>query len=58
MTCYRVWFMDGSAMLIDAENPDEAIEAAEHEARAQDFRRSYKSRTAKRLECLDEEGNN
>jgi len=55
MKCYRCWFMDGSALLVNAENQDEAIEQAEHIAKAQDFRRSSKARTVKRVECLDTE---
>ncbi|GAI70403.1 hypothetical protein ES703_59618 [subsurface metagenome] len=55
MKCYRVWFMDGSAMLVDASNEDEAIDMAEHKAKASSFKRSYSSTTAKRVECLDTE---
>ena len=53
MKCYRVWFWDGSAMLVDAESPHLAIKKAEYLAAKQDFRRSHKSRTAKWTECLD-----
>jgi len=47
--------MDGSAMLVDASNEDEAIDMAEHKAKASSFKRSYSSTTAKRVECLDTE---
>jgi hypothetical protein len=54
MKCYRVWFMDGSAMLVDAESSHLAIREAERLAAKQDFKRSYSSRTARWCECLDE----
>lgn len=54
LSCYRVWFMDGSALQVDAESKKEAIDKAVHLALGQDFRRSYRSRTVKRVECLDE----
>ena len=30
MKCFRVWFRDGSAMLVDAESEEEAVEKAEN----------------------------
>ena len=55
MKCYRVWFWDGSAVLVDAESPHLAIKEAELLAAKQDFRRCTKSRTAKWAECLSPE---
>lgn len=56
MKCYRVWFKDGSAMLVDAESSSLAIKEAERLASELDFKRSDKSRTTKSTECLDDKG--
>ena len=53
MKCYRVWFRDGSAMIVDAESPSLALKEAELLAAKQGFRRGSMSRIAKSTECLD-----
>jgi len=52
MKRYRVWFMDGSALEVEASNDDEAISRAEHIAKRQSFRHSTSAWTAKRVEYL------
>ena len=38
MHCYRVWFEDGTARLVDAESPDDARRLAVERARDDGFR--------------------
>ena len=47
--CYRVWFADRSAILVDAESrPDAAMKA--HKI---DYENTGEIRTIKKIECLD-----
>lgn len=52
MKCYRVWFKDGTARLIDAPSLDKAIDEAVQQAK-QENRIGY-SVMVKAVECLDE----
>ncbi len=48
LKCYRVWFKDDSAILVDATDETEAKRVAMHNAR----RGAFSSRTVKKVECL------
>jgi hypothetical protein len=50
MRCYRVWFVDDSALLVDAESPKEARELARNLAKQQGGETEVE-----RIECLDSE---
>lgn len=49
LKCYRVWFRDGSAVLVDAESPGQAREGALLIARGN----GDPSPSVARIECLD-----
>jgi hypothetical protein len=48
LKCYRVWFKDDSAVLVDATDETEATRVAMHNA----VRGAFASRTVKSVECL------
>ncbi len=53
MKCYRVWFQDGSALLVDAESEKEARTKAIATAKFQGaFKQVRKSYTIKEVEWL------
>lgn len=48
MQCYRVWFDDGSAMLVYAKDPQEAMDSAYANRQDEESNTDY-------AECLSEE---